>query len=159
VPTTIRAATIADAPAISELVSRVAQETIFADGPDEGRRYFLAMNTPAAIAGKMGSDAYRYYVAELSGRIVGITAMLNNAHLYHLCVDTSVKRNGIGRTLWEHARDICLRSGNPGRFTVDSNPDAIPVYERFGFVVAGEERVRNGHGVVPMTLNMVSQRR
>ena len=106
---TIRDATIADAPAISELICRVAQETIFADGPEEGCRYFLAMNTPAAVAGKMSGHAYRYYVAELPDRIVGLAAILNNAHLYHLCIDTNVKGTGVGRSLLEHVRDECLR--------------------------------------------------
>jgi GNAT superfamily N-acetyltransferase len=156
---TIRDATIADAPAISELICRVAQETIFADGPEEGCRYFLAMNTPAAVAGKMSGHAYRYYVAELPDRIVGLAAILNNAHLYHLCIDTNVKGTGVGRRLLEHVRDECLRRGNPGRFTVDSTLDAIKFYERFDFVVAGEERVRNGHAAVPMALNIVGQKR
>ena len=158
-PTTVRAATIADAPAISELVCRVAQETIFADGPEEGCKYFLAMNTPAATAGKMGSDPYRYYVAELDGRVVGIVAMLNNTNVYHLFVDTAQHGKGIGRKLWEHARDSCLRRGNPGRFTVDATLDTIGAYEKFGFRVSGEQRVRNGHPSLPMALDEVGQRR
>jgi GNAT superfamily N-acetyltransferase len=149
----IRNATVADAPAIAEMVCRVARETIFADGPAEGLRYFLAMNSDAAVAGKMGSGAYRYFVAEREGDIVGMAAMLNNAHLYHLFVETSEHGKGIGRLLWDHAQADARSRGNPGRFTVNATPDSIGVYERFGFKVSGDQQVRNGHAAVPMTLD------
>ena len=70
----IRDATPADASAISELVCRVADGTIFAEGPEDGRRYFMAMNTPAATAGKLKDSAYRYHVAELDGKTQVISA-------------------------------------------------------------------------------------
>jgi GNAT superfamily N-acetyltransferase len=148
----LRTAATADAPAISALVCSVAREKIFANGPEEGCRYFMAMNTPSATTGKMGSDVYRYYVAELDGRIVGVVAMLNNAHVYHLFVETSQHGKGIGRKLWEHARDACLKRGNPGRFSTDSTLDAVASFERLGFKVSGEQRIRNGHPSLPMTL-------
>lgn len=156
---TIRAATTADAPAISRLVCTVSQEKIFADGPEEGCKYFMAMNSPAATAGKMGSDAYRYYVAEFEGRIVGVVAMLNNTQVYHLFVDTAQHGKGIGRRLWEHARDECLKRGNPGRFSTDSTLDAVSGFERFGFKVSGEQRIRNGHPSLPMTLDDFGRQR
>ena len=148
----IREATPADAEPVSGLVSRVASETIFADGPEDGRRYFMAMNTPAATAGKMKDGAYRYHVAEQDGRIVGMVAMRGNTHLYHLFVDTSMHGTGLGRALWEHARDVCRQNGNTGRYTVDATPDTVGFYERFGFEVSGTLGVRNGHPAMPMTL-------
>jgi ribosomal protein S18 acetylase RimI-like enzyme len=148
----IRDARLADAPAVSELVCRVAAETIFADGPEDGRRYFMAMNTSAAIAGKMNDDAYRYYVAEQEGRVVGVAAMRGNSHMYHLFVDTALHGRGLGRALWEHARGECVKRGNTGRFTVNSAPGSIGFYERVGFRVSGGFQVRNGHPSVPMTL-------
>jgi GNAT superfamily N-acetyltransferase len=159
VQASIRAATTADAPAISELVCSVAREKVFADGPEEGCKYFMAMNTPAATAGKMDSDAYRYYVAEMDGRLVGVVAMLNNAQVYHLFVDTAQHGKGIGRKLWEHARDECLKRGNPGRFSTDSTLDAVKGFERLGFKVSGEQRIRNGHPSLPMTLDDFGRRR
>ena len=148
----IRDATPADATAISELVCRVAGDTIFADGPEDGRRYFMAMNAPAATAGKLSDSAYRYHVAEQDGRIVGMVAMRGNAHVYHLFVDTSMHGTGLGRALWEHAREVCRRNGNHGRYTVDATPDTVGFYERFGFQVSGALGVRNGHPALPMKL-------
>jgi GNAT superfamily N-acetyltransferase len=149
---TIRAARPADAPAVSELVCDVAATTIFRDGPEDGRRYFMAMNTRDAVAGKMNDDAYRYFVAELDGRIVGMIAMRSNSHLYHLFVDGSLHRGGLGRRLWEHARAECARNGNRGRFTVNATPDTVGFYEKLGFQVSGDMHVRNGHPALPMTL-------
>ena len=148
----IRDATPADAAAISELVCRVADETIFAQGPEDGRRYFMAMNTPAATAGKLNDGAYRYHVAEQDGMVMGMVAMRGNAHLYHLFVDTSMHGTGLGRALWEHAHEVCRRHGNTGRYSVDATPDTVRFYERFGFEVSGGLGMRNGHPAVPMTL-------
>lgn len=148
----LREATPADATAISELVSRVASEMIFADGPEDGCRYFMAMNTPAATAGKLRDGAYRYHVAEQDGRIVGMVAMRGNSHIYHLFVDSSVHGSGLGRALWEHAREVCRQNGNPGRYTVDATPDTVGFYGRFGFEVSGSLGTRNGHPALPMSL-------
>lgn len=148
----IRDATPADATAISELVSRVADATIFADGPEDGRRYFMAMNTPAATAGKLRDNTYRYHVAEQDGEIVGMVAIRGNSHIYHLFVDRSMHGKGLGRALWEYARAVCVRNGNHGRYSVDATPETVPFYERFGFLVSGERGVRNGHPAVPMKL-------
>lgn len=154
---TIRSATPADAPAISELVCQVAKATIFAEGCGDGCRFFMAMNAPAAVAGKMADTAYRYFVAEQDGRIVGMAAMRDNSHLYQLFVDTNLHGSGIGRRLWDHAREESRRSGNAGRFTVNATPETIPVYQRWGFAVAGELHVRNGHPAIPMTLERAGQ--
>jgi GNAT superfamily N-acetyltransferase len=148
----IRDATPADATAISGLVCRVANETIFPDGPQDGRRYFMAMNTPAATAGKLNDSAYRYHVAERDGEVVGMIAMRGNSHLYHLFVDRSLHGSGLGRALWEHAREVCRQQGNTGRYTVDATPDTVGFYERFGFRVSGALGVRNGHPALPMKL-------
>ena len=45
-----------------------------------------------------------------------------------------------------------VRSGNPGRFTVNSSINAVPVHERFGFVPSGPSVETDGVGVQPMLL-------
>ena len=147
----IRDATPADAAAISQLVCKSARATIFANGPVNGCNYFLAMNTAAAIAGRMRAN-YGYYVAEEDGQVVGMIAMRDNEHLYHLFVEQACHGKGIGRRLWDHAREICRRNGNPGHYTVNSTPEAIPIYERFGFVATGKIETRNGLTALPMRL-------
>ena len=146
----IRDATAADAAEIAALVAQASIES-FNGGPREGREYFLAMNSAAAILGKM-QGGYRYYVATDDGRIVGMIAILNNAHVYHLFIARDAQHRGLGQRLWEHARSECLGRGNPGRFTVFSTPNAVGFYERFGFAVNGGLQTRNGLPAVPMAL-------
>ena len=147
---TIRDATTADAPGIAALVAEASIES-FNGGPREGREYFLTMNSAAAILGKM-QGGYRYYVAEDAGRLVGMIAMLNNAHIYHLFIAADAQRRGLGQQLWEHARAECLSRGNRGRFTVFSTPNAVGFYERCGFAISGGLQTRNGLPAVPMKL-------
>ena len=151
--TTLRVAGVDDAEEIAALISRVAVETFLAGVADERRRYFLAMNTGPAVAGRLRDEAYRYHVAEHDGIVVGVVGMRGNLHVYDLYVDTSLHGQGIGRQLWEHARRDCLRLGNRGHFTVNSRPNAVPAYQSFGFVPSGEECERHGMPVQPMTLD------
>jgi hypothetical protein len=53
-------------------------------------------------------------------------------------------------------QDHALRAGNPGVFTVNSSVVAVPVYERFGFVMAGARVEKNGGRYVPMKLDLRS---
>ena len=47
-----------------------------------------------------------------------------------------------------------LQAGNRGVFTVHSSVGAVPIYERFGFVVSGEKIVGRGGVSVPMVLDL-----
>ena len=76
---------------------------------------------PEAIAGYLDSG-YRYHVAEtVGGEIVGVVALRNHAHLYHLFVAEDFQRHGIGRSLWKAAMAEALAHGNSGEFTVNSS--------------------------------------
>lgn len=80
--------------------------------------------------------------------------MRDSAHLFTLFVAEDFQGQGLGRRLWELARAECLAAGNPGAFTVNSSKYAVPVYERFGFVVAGPVQTRNGVLYVPMKMTL-----
>jgi hypothetical protein len=58
----------------------------------------------------------------------------------------------LARQLWQLARAQALRAGNPGRFTVNSSPGAVPVYERFCFVASGSMVSQHGVLFQPMVL-------
>ena len=73
-----------------------------------------------------------------------------NQKVEHLFVDPGYQGIGLGRRLWEHLRDDALRSGNPGLFKVNSSLNAVPIYERFGFVVESPKVERYGGAYVPM---------
>lgn len=147
----IRLATARDAEAISALIRGVSH--FFTLRPDgAGAEAFLETVSPHAIRGCLSSPDYVYRVAEEDGVIVGVVAVRESRHLYHLFVAPDGQRRGLARRLWTRAMRAAVRAGNPGEFTVNSTPFAVPVYERFGFVATGPRVEANGIAFVPMRL-------
>lgn len=145
----IRLATPADAEAISALIRGVSH--FFTLRPDgAGAEAFLETVSPDAVRGYLSSPDYAYRVAEEDGAIIGVVAVRENRHLYHLFVAPDGQRRGLARRLWTEAMEAALRAGNPGAFTVNASVYAVPVYERFGFVATGPRVEANGIAFVPM---------
>lgn len=146
---TIRPATVDDAPAIGGLVLELlpyltvhprglgAEKFIANIGIDAQRRY-------------LGQANFRYHVALRGGELQGVVAVRDNTHLFHLFIKESQHRQGLGRRLWELARDEAMARGNPGAFTVNSAARATGLYLRLGFVPAGEPVEHDGIVDVPM---------
>lgn len=148
----IRIAVKADVVAIGRLISELADKYIAGEFSAQGRETLLHSMRPAAIAGYLDSG-FRYHVAETAaGEIVGVVALRDDTHLYHLFVAEACQRRGIGRSLWETAMAGALARGNNGEFTVNSSRYARPFYERLGFV-AGEERI-DAQGVVTIPMRL-----
>jgi GNAT superfamily N-acetyltransferase len=133
----IRAATPDDAVAISALILPLAEKFITCEFSIEGRRALLESLTPEILRERI-LGRYCYFIAEQGDEAAGVIAIREAVHVFHLFVAEEFHRHGVGRALWEFVRDEALRSGNPGRFTVNSSRYAIPFYERLGFVAADE---------------------
>ena len=148
----IRSAIDTDAPGISRLLRSLSHTYIVSpDDPDVGQ--FLATLTESAISKVIERSDVLYLVAISSSSIlVGAAAISGNYRVEHLFVDPVYQGIGLGRRLWERLRDHALRSGNPGRFEVNSSLNAVPIYERFGFAVAAPKIERYGGAYIPMVL-------
>jgi GNAT superfamily N-acetyltransferase len=105
---------------------------------------------PEAIEGYFRAG-YRYHVAEVAGRVVGVIGVRDNSHVHHLFVAEKHQRCGLARELWKVARDACLESGNPGEFTVFSSKFALGVYRAFGFIESGPPETKDDVVATPMT--------
>ena len=147
---TIRPARLADAEAISALVTYLAAKYIANEFPDEGSQALLRSMTPDAIRGSI-AKGFCYHVAEESDDIVGVVATRNNSHLYNLFVAEASQGQGLARKLWQVARRACLEAGNPGEFTVRSSRFAVGFYEKLGFE-REKEVIHNGVAAVTMRL-------
>ncbi len=99
-------------------------------------------------------SGYKYHVAEMDNRLVGVVAVKNNRHLYHLFVAEQYQRQGIAKKLWQSAMEVCLGKGNTGEFTVNSSEYALGVYEQFGFVAQSGPEINSGVVYFPMKLNL-----
>ncbi len=147
----ITEATIDDTNKISALVSALAQKYIGQDFSEQGRKILLSSMRPDAIRSYLQSG-FRYHLAKIEGRLVGVIGIRDNHHLYHLFVASEYQRQGIARKLWQVALEVCLETGNPGKFTVNSSKYAQVVYEKLGFVAQSEPQERNGVVFIPMQL-------
>jgi GNAT superfamily N-acetyltransferase len=146
----IRSAKSTDALAISTLIRSVAHFfTLHPEGV--GAEAFLETVSPAAIEDLINAPNFRYLVGSIEGELAGVAAIRDSAHLYHLFISPVFQRQGMGRLLWHEAMTDAIRRGNPGTFTVNSTPFAVPVYQSFGFTVAGPKVETKGIAFVPMT--------
>src|SRR5438874_5461119 len=142
----IRSATVEDAPAISALVIASAREHIASSLSDGGLSHLLSEMTTENQAKRI-RNGYQFFVALESDTLVGTAAIRLPSHLYYLFVDTQHQGRGIGRQLWNHARDWIASSPNHGLITVNSSLNAITVYERLGFCYCGAVRGKSRRSI------------
>jgi len=144
----IRSATVEDAATISALVTASVREHIAPSLSDAGLSHLVTEMTPENQADRM-RNGYQYFVALESDTLVGTAAVRPPAHLYLFFVDTQHQGRGIGRELWNRARDW-IASSHHGPITVNSSLNAIAAYERLGFAIAGPPVESHGVRVQPM---------
>lgn len=64
--------------------------------------------TPDSIERYM-QTGYRYHVAEMDAKLVGVIGIRDNVHLYHLFVAERYQRQGLAKKLWQFAMEVSLR--------------------------------------------------
>ena len=141
----------ADIPAVAALLESLAQEHIIQEFESDAKALFLENNNEKRIR-QFVADGFRYHVAEVDDRLIGFVGVRDNSHLYHLFVANDFQRQGLGRHLWDVARAECTAAGNPGRFTVNSSNNAVPIYERLGFARTAPMQNKDGVLYNPMVL-------
>lgn len=147
----IRKTAASDAEKISELIYSLMH--LFLAEPDgKGAEHFLQMSTPAVLASFMAQPNINYLLGEDDSVFCGVVAVRNNSHLQHLYVVPSFQGRGVGKYLWETARDQAVAAGNSGEFTVNASLNALPFYKRMGFVATGEVSLTGGLRFQPMKL-------
>jgi GNAT superfamily N-acetyltransferase len=147
----IEHAAIADAPRISALIRELSKPFLLSPS-GEGAQPFLAAISESAIQAYVTASNFEYFVAEAQHQLVGVVAMRDNSHLFHFFVSEAFQGKGIGSKLWQMVMDKAIQSGNPGMFTVNSSLNAVPVYEKFGFVASGPVVQNHGIAFQPMQL-------
>lgn len=148
---TIRKATVNDSTEISALISRNAKSLLIDDFEGDGLTFFLNAVSARSIRDYM-EQGFRYMVALASQEIVGVIAVKDNRHMFHLFVDKDHHKKGIAKLLWDHISRDSIESGKTDKFTLNSTSYALPVYERWGFNVTDEQQTRHGISFTPMEL-------
>jgi GNAT superfamily N-acetyltransferase len=147
----IRRATIKDAQRISELAQTVALQFVVDEFSRKGSALYLQGLAPEVIAKRLGDKEFWFLIAEDGKALVGVAAMQNGWHLYHLLVAKGYQRGGLARRMWQILRDEARSTAPPRSFKANVPRYAIPAFRRLGFKDDGE--IQNEKGVVfqPMT--------
>jgi len=112
----------------------------------------MATIQPEVIAANIRAENYRYQVAYMNAALAGVVAIRDNAHLFSLYVAQPWQGQGLGRKLWEAAREDAIKRGNPGSFTVNSSAFAEKTYLRWGFEPTAPTQEMHGIRYIPMRL-------
>lgn len=147
----IRKATVSDSHIISQLISSNAQLLLQDDFEDDGLSFFLNAVKSTSIKEYM-EQGFAYWVAEIDSEVVGVVAIKDVSHLFHLFVDKNHHKKGIAKQLWQEVLKYCLANDSNGIFTLNSTSYALPVYQNWGFVITDEEQIRHGIRFTPMKL-------
>jgi GNAT superfamily N-acetyltransferase len=138
--------------AVSKLACEVFCESIRPPYSPEGTQEFLRYAAPEAWRERQQSG-HLTWVAEIEGQLVGTIHLRNGNHVAMLFVRAQHQRSGVGRSLVQVATAQARTLQPPPKFmTVNSSPNAVPAYERMGFLPVGPEQTINGIRFVPMTL-------
>ena len=93
----------------------------------------------------LASPDNHFWVADLGGAVKGMVGVQwrsdEEAELRRMSVASDARRQGIGQGLLETVEEFCREKGHQriALTTVTLLVAAIPMYERFGFRLAGEE--------------------
>ncbi len=149
----LRPADAEDASAISGLIlSLQPYLTIKPDG--SGAEEFLVSLSPDIIRRNLQDEKYCYQLAFDGEALAGVVAVRDNTHLFSLYVGSPWHGQGLGKRLWEVARDAALARGNPGSFTVNSSTFAEAMYRHLGFAPTGPLAEMHGIRFIPMRLDL-----
>ncbi|MEM7224600.1 MAG: GNAT family N-acetyltransferase [Pseudomonadota bacterium] len=122
-------ATLADAPALSELIQRTIRRTNAADYDPAEIELVCESFAPERIAEIMSRRAV--YLAKQDATPVG-TVSLGDGKLHALFVDPDLQGQGLGQRLVGHV-EARARTCGLQRLEVSSSITALPFYERLGY--------------------------
>ena len=87
------------------------------------------------------------YVALIGGKVAGFSDLAQDGHIHMLFVDPRFGGRGVGRALLTFL-EACAVGRGLSRLSADVSLTARPLFERMGFEVVEEQRVRVGGQVL-----------
>jgi enamine deaminase RidA (YjgF/YER057c/UK114 family)/GNAT superfamily N-acetyltransferase len=148
----IRPAIESDAERISALIQSV-MHPFFSEAGGSGADKFIASIKPDALKAFINRPDVAYYVGTIDDVFCGAVGIRSGKHLQHLFVLPSLHGTGIGKALWQHAKNLA----HANDFTVNASINAVPFYAKLGFINVGEVQQSNGIVFQAMKLHVEKQ--
>lgn len=149
----LRDATGDDLESITNLILNCSEKFILPMLNEEGKQTYMHSHSLEVMRGRLSQ--FQYQVFEQDSKIIGVVGMRRPSHLFHLHVEPEFHGKGLGRQLWNAAKERAMRLDQPDKFTVNSSTYAVRFYEKLGFQAAATE-VRGGVEYVPMSMPAVA---
>ena len=143
----IRPARPDDLAAISAICMAAFSEAVAPSLSTQGVATFTQVAAADAFAERLQGDNH-ILVAEQDGNIVGVIELKEGRHLAMLFVDPASQGQGIGHALLQA---VLPRLRAPA-MSVRASLNAVPTYQRYGFVIDGEVGQFNGLVYQPLSL-------
>ena len=100
-------------------------------------KWFVDELLPKAYEERILDKKYEQFVYILDEKIVGILTIKEKNQIFHLFVDAKYHQRGIAKKLWEFTKT----NYEIKNMKVNASLYAIKVYESFGFIKEGEEKI------------------
>jgi len=140
--------------AVSDLVFRSFKNNVAAYYSEEGVETFFDYANPKALSERFLKDHFILVAVEKQA-LVGMIEIRNNRHISLLFVELLQQEKGIGKELLGKAIAMARQSDPEFKgLTVNSSPNAVEAYKRFGFAPTDSFQEKNGIQFMPMALEV-----
>lgn len=145
---------IEDFPSVIKLVLDVFDKHVAPNYSEEGVVEFKKYLNIDDLTERNGKDHFMLGI-DISGRLAGLIEVRELSHICLLFVESDRQGKGIGAFLLKSAIEECLRQNRDiETLTVNSSPNAVGAYLKFGFKPLDEEQEKNGIRFTPMQLEL-----
>jgi predicted GNAT family N-acyltransferase len=141
--------------AVSDLVFRSFKNNVAPYYSEEGVETFLDYANPNAMTARFQKDHFTL-IAMQAQALVGMIEIRNHSHISLFFVESLEQQKGIGKALLKKAINTIQKS-NPDQkvLTVNSSPNSVEAYKRFGFAPTNSFQEKNGIQFMPMALELL----
>lgn len=122
-----------------KLVKKVFMTFEAPDYSKEGVAHFLTY-LDEELEMELAANQVQVWCGKDAQQIVGLLAVRLPTHVALLFVDEAYHRQGIAKQLFQEMLSELM----PEQVTVNSSPYAVPIYERLGFQIEGNEKTVSG---------------
>jgi GNAT superfamily N-acetyltransferase len=138
---------------VLDLVRQVFDIDVAPSYSAEGNNEFYRYLKPDEFLQRSQANHQVFVARGDGGEIVGVLELRDCFHISLLFVRNDLQRTGIGKALIQQAITVAKSAGVIS-MTVNSSPNAVSGYERFGFRPVSGEQTINGIRFIPMVLTL-----